>query len=409
MNLDTSAVGASWLAAAASAVDVPAIVGAPIEELLFFDPRQPSATAYRFPAKRGHRVSIEIESDIDQLFVDLFRIAESSEPSLVHVASRDSETGFLQFEPRRDADYLLRVQPELLRGGKVSVGIVVRASLAFPVDGAGPENIWSFFGDPRDAGARIHEGIDIFAPRGTPLLAASDSVVMRVSVRVRGGNVVFLYDEDRDLRLYYAHLEEQLVTQGQALRAGDIVGTVGNSGNAITTPTHLHLGLYRGGWGGAVDPWEFFVDPARVTPESIDHADMVGEWYRTDEPVVMTLGYNGTRTSRSISNRNPLVRPSTTAEPLTIEIPAGSALFVNGALGNRVRVRNSAGSWGFITPSALSHATEAVRLDSAKRVVDPSSGAEIGELPKGSLVDAMGDDSGDQLARLESGRVVWLR
>lgn len=409
MNLDASAVGASWLDAAESAVAVPAIVGAPIEELLFFDPLQPSATAYRFPAKRGHRVSIDIKSEIDQLFVDLFRIAESSETSLVHVASRDSETGLLQFEPRRDADYLLRVQPELLRGGKVSIGIVVRASLSFPVDGAGPENIWSFFGDPRDAGARVHEGIDIFAPRGTPLLAASDSVVIRVSVRVRGGNVVFLYDEDRDLRLYYAHLEEQLVTQGQALRAGDIIGTVGNSGNAITTPTHLHLGLYRGGWGGAVDPWEFFVDPARVTPDSIDHADMVGEWYRADESVLMTLGYNETPRTRSISNRNPLVRPATAAKPQTTEIAAGSALFVNGAVGDRVRVRNSAGSWGFVTPSALSQPTMPFRLDSARRVVDPYSGAEIGELPEGSLVNALGNDSGDVLARLESGRVVWLR
>jgi murein DD-endopeptidase MepM/ murein hydrolase activator NlpD len=59
------------------------------------------------------------------------------------------------------------------------------------------------------------------------------------------------------MRLYYAHLDTQLVVPGQFVRAGEPIGTVGNTGNAITTPPHLHFGVYWRQRGGARDPSAF--------------------------------------------------------------------------------------------------------------------------------------------------------
>lgn len=87
-----------------------------------------------------------------------------------------------------------------------------------------------------------------------------DAFVTRVETTARGGNVVWLEPLFGDLRLYYAHLDTQLVRPGDFVLAGEPVGTVGNTGNAITTPPHLHFGVYlrrRGMRGGAQDPYPF--------------------------------------------------------------------------------------------------------------------------------------------------------
>lgn len=131
----------------------------------------------------------------------------------------------------------------------------------FPVAGADPGDVWSDFGDWRDGGRRVHHGIDIFAPRGTPALAAVDGLVARVGTRDRGGNIVTVYDEVNDIVLYYAHLDEAFVSYGQRVAAGQPIGTVGNTGNAVTTPPHLHLGLYAGRWSRPINPWYYFVAP----------------------------------------------------------------------------------------------------------------------------------------------------
>jgi len=81
-----------------------------------------------------------------------------------------------------------------------------------------------------------------------------DGEITRLTNTGIGGKTVWLYDRERDLRYYYAHLDEQLVRKGQRVRRGDVVGTVGNTGNARTTPPHLHFGIYD---DGAIDPYPF--------------------------------------------------------------------------------------------------------------------------------------------------------
>ena len=82
----------------------------------------------------------------------------------------------------------------------------------------------SGFGAARDGGRREHHGIDILAPRGTPVLSAGDGVVSSVAVTDIGGKVVWVWDSARDLSLYYAHLDSQGVSTGTRVRAGDALG-----------------------------------------------------------------------------------------------------------------------------------------------------------------------------------------
>jgi hypothetical protein len=135
------------------------------------------------------------------------------------------------------------------------------------VEDAGVGNIQSVFGDPRDGGRREHHGIDIFAARNTPVLAATRGTVRSVRTTPIGGRVVWLRDEARGLSVYYAHLERQLVEPGQVVEVGDTLGLVGNTGNARTTPPHLHFGIYRRGFG-PVDPMPW-VRPLPTDPPEL--------------------------------------------------------------------------------------------------------------------------------------------
>lgn len=130
----------------------------------------------RVSAERGQRVDVEVSLDTDPgaiVFLDAFRAPRDSLAEPDRVASADEPARSLSFEVRRD---IVRVQPELLRGGRYTLTVVVGPSLAFPVEGADNPDIGSVFGDDRDAGRRLHHGIDIFAARGTPVLSASRGV-----------------------------------------------------------------------------------------------------------------------------------------------------------------------------------------------------------------------------------------
>ncbi len=76
------------------------------------------------------------------------------------------------------------------------------------------------------------------------MLATSRARVRRIDEWKLGGRVIWLEDPERNLRLYFAHLQTQDVEDGTWVQAGERIGTVGNSGNARTTPPHLHFGIY---------------------------------------------------------------------------------------------------------------------------------------------------------------------
>ena len=434
LGLDETELGRSWIAAARTSVDRPMMVEPPFEEVVFLDPHDPAAIGYEFVAERGRAVTIAIDTELDRYYADIFRVEDgrgANGPMLTMVASRPVDAPEIRFEPRRDGRYLLRVQPELLRGGRVAVRIVATASLAFPVEGVGPGAIWSFFGDGRDAGLRVHEGIDIFAPRGTPLLAASDALVRTVGVRDRGGNVVSLHDEERDLLLYYAHLEEQLVEQGERVTAGQVIGTVGNTGNAITTPPHLHIGVYQGSWRAAVDPWNYFVDPPLTEPPPVRHASLAGTWLRLDEDASLSVEVRAPAVSPQWVNRNPALRFAGAGDTMSargasvddadVPVPApihefphagrvaqGTPLFVVGASGSVVRVRMPDGREGYVDPGALSDRFEPLQFDDVVMLRDPVTTDLVAELTAGTTVMYLGSIEDRVYVRSESGRVGYV-
>ena len=404
LDLHETALGEDWVAAGEAALDQPAVVELPFEERSILDPRDPEALGYEFPVSRGRAVTISMETEVEAYFADLFRVEQTDDETqreLVLVASRPEGDSRIRFEPRRDGRYLLRIQPELLRGGRVAVRIAATASLAFPVEGADPGDIWSFYGDSRDGGFRKHEGVDIFAPRGTHLLAASDSVVARVGERDRGGNVITLYDEERDLLLYYAHLEEQLVEQGQRVSRGDVIGTMGNTGNAITTPPHLHIGIYQGGWRNDVDPWDYFVNPPRTRPDPPRYADLTGQWLATTTEIRLQREIAAPAAEPRWVNRNPLLRPGEAADTTqpsprsgageqALRLAAGEAVQVLGSAEDLLRVRTAGGAAGYVPAAVLSARREPVVITESRRARDVWSGDTVAELAAGSEVVVLG-------------------
>ncbi len=278
-NLITTALGKDWVNAAQRSLDSPTDITLPHQEAFYISPKNPDAIGYRFFVKRGLRIEVIIRihaSDSLILFADLFRQIGDSIPDWIHVATADEDSSRLMFETRRDANYIFRLQPELLRGGLFDVVIREVPSLEFPVAGKNSRAILSFFGDSRDGGRREHHGVDIFAPRHTPVLAPIRAQVLRVGEGGIGGRYVWLYEPKRALYLYFAHLETQRVKEARWVNPGDTIGTVGNSGNAVRTSPHLHFGIYN---RGPVDPWNFLAEtdtiPDRIRSDTLAISKLV--------------------------------------------------------------------------------------------------------------------------------------
>lgn len=118
-------------------------------------------------------------------------------------------------------------------------------NLKIPVlPGVAVKDLDDTWGDAR-ANGRTHEGIDIMAPKGTPVVSITDAVVTTVENSGNGGNHVFTANPGGE-RFFYAHLDSFAVglSEGQTLKAGDVIGYVGNTGNATGGPDHLHFGIY---------------------------------------------------------------------------------------------------------------------------------------------------------------------
>lgn len=141
-----------------------------------------------------------------------------------------------------------------------SVGRVER-SLFFPVQGYDTAAVISHFGDKRGHGP--HQGVDIKAPRWTPVLAAADGFIERLREGGSAGLSIYLRSGDGK-QYFYAHLEDYAVAEMDVVRAGDVIGYVGDSGNARRTTPHLHFEIMVGK-RESVDPLPY-LSAAAVLP-----------------------------------------------------------------------------------------------------------------------------------------------
>lgn len=395
-GLTATALGEDWVQASEEAIRSPLAMDAPYQEEGFFPAEEPSALGYRFPLRRGQRLVVKVDlvgSGPTRLFVDLFRSAPDSSRAPVPVLSGEDGTEMV-FEARRTGDYLLRVQPELLRGGQFTVTIEKEPSMVFPVPGRTSRSIGSFFGDPRDAGRREHHGVDVFAPRGTPVVASAESYVSRVDTTPVGGRVIWLRDSRRGASIYYAHLHETLVQEGDRVNPGDTIGLVGNTGNARTTSPHLHFGLYFRG-DGPLDPWDFLMElPTELETVDVELAEL-GEWVRV--------------TGQEIRLRD---RPTRIGQ-VVAELPQHTAVRVMGGVGTWYRVQLPDGNSGFVAGRLMEGLSDPIRLERLARgqslQAQPRSDAPVmDELPMGADVPVLGTFGDFLLVQSPSGRAGWM-
>ena len=178
-----------------------------------------------------------------------------------------------------------------------------------PVKGVTQKQIANNFGAPRDGGARSHKGIDIFAPSGRELLAVTSGYVQR-SYNNLGGNSVYLRG-DNGLTYYYAHLLKYHpgANTGDRVQAGQVVGYVGNSGNAKNTPSHLHFEIKDG--GQTINPYYTLRDPDLVVVPV--GAGSPVEYAERDEPASSSGGVTAPARALPAKNSGGIARKSTSA------------------------------------------------------------------------------------------------
>ena len=116
--------------------------------------------------------------------------------------------------------------------------------IQMPVVGIRPMDLDDSWGAPRDGGRRPHRGIDIFARRGTAVVAVAPGIISYIGEQPKGGFCLWLTTEN-GASFYYAHLDRWApgLYEGMEVASGDLLGFVGNTGNARTTPPHLHFGI----------------------------------------------------------------------------------------------------------------------------------------------------------------------
>jgi murein DD-endopeptidase MepM/ murein hydrolase activator NlpD len=396
VGLDRTALGRDWIAAATEALARPVDVDAPYREARYLDPGLAVAVAYRIVLERGQLLVVRLDVGDSvradgRYFLDLFFTPDSLTPPWP-VAAADSSGRELEYVALRPGTYVLRIQPELLRGGRVFVSLSARASLGFPVAGRDMAGIRSRFGAPRDGGRREHQGVDIFAPRGTPVVAAVAGRVSRVHTSGLGGNVVWLRESGHDRRLYYAHLDRYAVAEGAWVEPGDTLGFVGNTGNARTTPPHLHFGIYMRGIG-PVDPHFHLYDPPHDAEGFNGDTALVGRWAR--------LGRAGA-VVRS--------RPRAAAPPVDT-LPGFTPIGLLAGSGRWYRARLPDGHEGYVavpeTEGLDPLDTTTVIAGSLLRWPDPG-GAPMDSLSIGDTVPVLGRFGGYALVEWTGGRHGWV-
>jgi len=118
------------------------------------------------------------------------------------------------------------------------------SGLLIPVVGVRPDQLIDTFTSARSEG-RVHDAIDIMAPGGTPVVAATDGEIVKFFDSERGGITIYELTPDKKFVLYYAHLQRRAdgISEGMQVKQGTTIGFVGDTGNAGPGNTHLHFSI----------------------------------------------------------------------------------------------------------------------------------------------------------------------
>lgn len=396
-KLHQSGLGRDWLLAGERVLQDSLLVALPFEETGYFKADKPTAFSYNFRVRQGEQILITARTKAREevrVFLDLYATENGLPRRVEHLEAADTATLHIAYRVKEDLTYLVRLQPELLRSGSYTISIVSQPSLGFPVQGKGNEAIQSVWGDVRDNGARRHEGVDIFAQRSTPVLASARGTVTRVAETPIGGKVVWLSDEEGNQHLYYAHLDSQLVQPGQPVVAGQVLGLVGNTGNARTTVPHLHFGIYTYG-RGAVDPYPFLYTPTQKIKPLLVNEDQLGQWARISKKNVnMRLSPDKNATLVTTLNRH-------------------TAVQVTGGTADWYRVLLPTGQTGYIAAAnveSLQKPLKSLQIQTATELLEEPlpGGTPINQVKASSAVAVLANYSNFVLVRMADGTLGWL-
>ncbi len=183
------------------------------------------------PASVPQAITASEEDDFSQLIAQLRTDLNSSNR---REAARQPEVNAAKSARARDAEF----------AAKARALFAPLSGMRMPVVGVRPVDLDDSWGAPRDGGRRPHRGIDIFAPRGTSVVACADGIISYIGEQPKGGYSVWLTTES-GTSFFYAHLDRWApgIYEGMEVASGDLLGFVGNTGNALTTPPHLHFGI----------------------------------------------------------------------------------------------------------------------------------------------------------------------
>ncbi|TKB99670.1 peptidoglycan DD-metalloendopeptidase family protein [Pedobacter cryotolerans] len=387
-GLDQTAMGAKWLANAQESLQNAVAIKLPYQEKGYFSAEKNEAIAFKFNLLKGQKLQIKLDrkqiSGFD-VFSDVF---ESESGNYKLLASADTLGTSIQLDAEKTGLYILRLQPELLGAGEFTLGITSGASLDFPLKTANRNSIKSFWGVDRDNGARRHEGIDIFAPLRTPVLAVAAGTVTRVNTNNLGGKVVWFRPNGKDYTLYYAHLDEQSVTEGEAVVVGDTLGRMGTTGNAIGGLPHLHLGIYTN--GGAVDPLPFVDPTVQVLPKIISPTVALNTTMRTNAKVALLI------------------------DSQQVSLPDATILRITAALSNKYRIELPDGKVGYLKSNQLSSISKPLckqTVSTIEKVVfdKPDSAAAVkSTLKNGEMLNILGSYENYYLVVNASDEIGWI-
>lgn len=381
VGLRQTELGNAWFSAADKALVTPVPVQVPYKENGYFAAENIHAASFRFEAKKGEQLTIELSRipiNNFRLFADLYT---TNGTSLKHLQSIDSTSNQLKFVVKENSNFVLRLQPELLKSGSYMVEIKSGPSLAFPVPSPGTKNrVISFWGDGRDNGARKHEGVDIGGKKGTPLIAIGDGYVSRVTENNLGGKVVFIRSEQGGESWYYAHLDSQIATNGQRVKAGDAIGLMGNTGNARTAAPHLHFGIYTN--NGAIDPLPYINPEQKISKPVTASTLALGKRMRVTAKATLYLSPD--LKEKEIAGDLPVLLTAATQQYYRAVLPGGETRLVAAANVEPIEKKIRA-----ITLKQLTSLTDA-----------PNATAPvIASLAAGSNVDLLGKYQGFQYIR----------
>ena len=395
-NLTNSGMGKAWLQAGEKALNDSLRVAPPYRETGYFRAEAPTAYGFSFYLKEGQtcEIDLRVQPDSMRVFLELFEKDKTTNtPSWNWLKEIDSQTNQLEFIADKTGFYHLRLQAELLATGSYELDIGLAPSISFPVLNGENRDIGGFWGDPRN-GKRKHKGVDIFAKKGTPVLATGPGTVSRVRTGGLGGKTVWVRDKKFGHQQYFAHLDEQLVTVGQAVERGDTLGTVGQTGNARNTPPHLHYGIYKS--SGAVDPLPFLRKERNKFSEPNIDLTKLGDQFR--------VGKRSGKLYKSPYKKGKVIE----------RLAAHTPIWITGGAEGYYRVTTADGHRGFIKKQDIVGLDKPIEYFTTKEEITVLNNPGTADIPVttlavGERVAVVGELADAQLVRTGEGVLGWIR